>query len=59
MGWRRRLDEPIKLPRGRELTTLRDAATYITALPKKESELPEWQAAIEAPLKFERAQGTD
>jgi hypothetical protein len=30
------------------LITLRDAATYITKLPKKESALPEWQAAIEA-----------
>jgi hypothetical protein len=28
--------------------TLRDAATYITALSKKEAALPEWQAAIEA-----------
>jgi hypothetical protein len=28
--------------------TLRDAATYITALSKKEGALPEWQAAIEA-----------
>ena len=27
---------------------LRDAANYITCLPKKESHLPEWQAAIEA-----------
>jgi hypothetical protein len=36
------------LPDGRELITLRDAADYITALPKKESALPEWQAAIEA-----------
>jgi len=30
------------------MVTLRDAADYITALPKKESALPEWQAAIEA-----------
>jgi hypothetical protein len=30
------------------LLTLKDAATYITGLPKKESALPEWQAAIEA-----------
>jgi hypothetical protein len=29
------------------LVTLRDAADYITGLPKKESDLPEWQAAIE------------
>ena len=35
------------LPGGRELVTLKDAATYITGLPKKESALPEWQTAIE------------
>jgi hypothetical protein len=33
---------------GRTLLTLRDAADYITGLPKKEAALPEWQAAIEA-----------
>jgi hypothetical protein len=27
---------------------LHDAATYITGLPKKEADLAEWQAAIEA-----------
>nr|WP_247838156.1 hypothetical protein [Bradyrhizobium sp. 200] len=26
---------------------MKDAADYITKLPKKESDLPEWQAAIE------------
>jgi hypothetical protein len=30
------------------LVTLRDAASYITGLPKKEADLPEWQTAIEA-----------
>jgi hypothetical protein len=29
-GWQRALDDPIPLPGGRELRTLRDAATYIT-----------------------------
>ena len=29
------------------MLTLKDAADYITKLPKKESDLPEWQAAIE------------
>jgi hypothetical protein len=43
-GWGRELDEPIELPDGRK----RDAASYITALPKKEADAPEWQAAIEA-----------
>jgi hypothetical protein len=39
---------PITLPDGRQLLTLSDAADYITALPKQESALPEWRAAIEA-----------
>jgi hypothetical protein len=47
-GWGRQFDEPIELPDGRRLIVLRDAASYITALPKKEADTPEWQAAIEA-----------
>ncbi len=47
-GWKRRFDEPIPTPKGKPLVTLRDAAAYITALPKKEADAPEWQAAIEA-----------
>jgi hypothetical protein len=46
-GWSRKFEEPIALADGRRLVTLHDAATYITALPKKESDLPEWQTAIE------------
>jgi hypothetical protein len=47
-GWHREFDEPIALPDGQRLAGLRDAANYITGLPKKEAALPEWQAAIEA-----------
>ena len=47
-GWGRQFDEPIELPDGRKLVVLRDAASYVTALPKKEAVAPEWQAAIEA-----------
>jgi hypothetical protein len=47
-GWGREFDEPIALPDGRKLVTLRDAANYVTALPEKEATAPEWQAAIEA-----------
>jgi hypothetical protein len=47
-GWHREFDEPIALPDGQRLAVLRDAANYITGLPKKEAALPEWQAAIEA-----------
>lgn len=49
-GWQRSFDEPIELPDGHKLVTLRDAADYITTLPRKDAELPEWQAAIEALL---------
>jgi hypothetical protein len=39
-GWSRRFDEPIPLPRGRQLVTLKDAADYIM-LPKAEQLLAE------------------
>ena len=42
---------------GRKLVTLRDAADCITSLPKKESDLPEWQAAIEALMLVVRQNG--
>ena len=37
-GWGRQFDEPIELPDGRKLVVLRDAASYVTALPKKEAD---------------------
>jgi hypothetical protein len=47
-GWGRKFDEPIALPGGRKLVTLRDAARYITGLPDDGSSAAEWQAAIGA-----------
>jgi hypothetical protein len=47
-GWSRSFDEPIPLPDGRVLRTLRDGGNYIAALPKQEHDAPEWQAAIQA-----------
>jgi hypothetical protein len=49
-GWKRKFDEPIPLPKGGQILTLKDAGTYITKMPKAEQELPEWQAAVEALL---------
>jgi hypothetical protein len=49
-GWRRRFEDPILLPRGRQLVTLEDAGNYITKLPKAEHDADEWQAAMEALL---------
>jgi hypothetical protein len=45
-GWKRRFDEPIPLPRGRQLVTLEDAGNYIAKLPKAEYLAAEWQAAM-------------
>ena len=47
-GWKRPFEDPIPLPRGRQLVTLQDAGNYITKLPKAEHEAAEWQAAMEA-----------
>jgi hypothetical protein len=49
-GWTRRFEDPISLPRGRQLVTLREAASYVMALPKAEHDADEWQAAMEALL---------
>ena len=49
MSWDRRFADPIELP-GKNLITLRDAALYITKLPKAEHDAEEWQAAMEALL---------
>jgi hypothetical protein len=49
-GWSRKFEDPITVQRGPHLVTLRDAATYITKLPKVEHAAPEWQAAMEALL---------
>jgi hypothetical protein len=47
-AWARPFDDPVLLPGGRELVTLRDAADYIMKLPKAEQNLEAWQTAVEA-----------
>jgi hypothetical protein len=42
-GWDRAFDDPIPLPDGGELLTLRDAANYITKLPKREHDAFAWR----------------
>lgn len=55
--WSGPLGDPVLLPDGRALTTLRDAATYIVALPKAEQRHPAWQLA--AATLLEAAEGRD
>ena len=50
MPWSARFVDPIILPDGRKLLTLRDAAEYITALPKAEHDAADWQVAMETLL---------
>ena len=50
MAWDQTFFDPIVLPNGKKLITLRDAAEYITELPKAEHDASEWQAAMEALL---------
>jgi hypothetical protein len=47
MSWSREFDDPIPLPNGRELRTLRDAADYIAKLSAEEASASHWQLAIE------------
>jgi len=47
-GWQRKFEDPIPLPDGRELITLRDAADYIMDLPAETASLPDWQLAMAA-----------
>jgi hypothetical protein len=47
-GWSRTFDDPIPLPDGGALRTLRDAGNFIAGLPKREHDEPAWLAAIQA-----------
>jgi hypothetical protein len=57
MSWKRPFEDPIALPRGRQLVTLQDAGDYITKLPKAEHSAPEWQTAIEMLMRAAEAGG--
>ena len=50
VSWDQQFFDPIELPKGKKLVTLRDAALYITELSKAEHDAAEWQAAMEALL---------
>jgi len=46
-GWSTPFDDPIPLPRGRQLVTLKDAAGYIMKLSRAEQNARAWQTATE------------
>jgi hypothetical protein len=47
-GSHRTFNDPIPLPDGGELRTLRDAGNFIAKLPKREHDTAAWRATIEA-----------
>jgi hypothetical protein len=55
--WDQRFSDPIILPGGKKLVTLRDAALYITKLPKAEHDAEGWQDAMEALLLVQNMMG--
>ena len=54
-GWQRKFEDPITLADGRLLVTQMDAGEYISGLPKKETDLPDWQVAMQALLLVSRS----
>jgi hypothetical protein len=50
MSWEQTFADPIELPDGRTLRSLRDAGEFIQSLPKAMQDRPEWQTATEALL---------
>jgi hypothetical protein len=47
MSWDTPFAEPVPLPSGQLLHTLRDAGTYITGLPKTQYDTTAWQTAMQ------------
>lgn len=46
LAWSTPLDQPVPLSGGQRLVTLKDAADFISNLPKNEQHKPEWQIAL-------------
>ena len=50
MSWDLRFPEPIPVPRGKPLATLRDAGAYVAGLPADQHDAKAWQTAMECLL---------
>jgi hypothetical protein len=47
MSWSRLFHDPIEIPKGKPLRTLKDAADYVLRLSKKVTAAEHWQIAME------------
>jgi hypothetical protein len=57
MSWQQEFVDPIELPDGRVLRSLRDAGEFIQSLPKVTQNRREWQVATEALLLVVKCDG--
>lgn len=57
MPWNSPFDDPVTLPNGKKLKTLRDAANYIQRLPKAEHDKPKWQTATSVLIEAAEGRG--
>src|SRR5712671_4258468 len=58
VSWDQEFFDPIILPGRKPLVTLRDAALFITKLPKAEHDVDEWLAAMEVLLQVAELDGS-
>jgi hypothetical protein len=57
VSWSNPFEDPIDLPRGRQLVTLQDAADYILKLPKAEQDLKKWHLATSCLIQAAEGRG--
>ena len=56
-NWTRPFEDPIVLPDGRKLLTLKNAADYIMKLPKAEQKQEKWQTAVKVLIMAAKGRG--
>ena len=57
MSWKRRFEDPVQLPNGKQLRTLKDAGDYITKLPAGQHKHPKWQTATHVLIEAAEGRG--
>jgi hypothetical protein len=57
MSWEQLFYDPVELPDGRTLRSLRDAGEFVQSLPKATQDRPEWQIAVRALLLVVKCDG--
>ncbi len=56
-GWARRFDDAITTPDGAKLRTLREAAEWLKARPKRDHKAREWEVAVKMLIEVAEGRG--